>query len=479
MKNKEKFSFSTDFQLEVLRYIIRDKEGLSALTRIKPSYLTLIEHSIIADALMVFYKKHKRVPSQALLKETVKNLLDGKNYIDLITKDDVVNVINLVDNLYTKPLKDGDIIKDSIYKFAAYIEVKNLTESLDLTSFDQYGAYADKISQIIQNSKPEKKDAPLLMVKDTVKRQFDRQANPSVIPTPFRQLNDLTNGGGYPKGSIVVLLDKAKARKSFTLINIARAYLSHQKNVLYIDVENGDLQIMERMVQSTLKKTKKEMLSGEYDKLEQKHLRKYRRLGSEFVVKWLPAMVANANDIANVIKELRRDYDININVLVVDYAGKLASLRKDGDDFERISNVYIDLQNMAMEEDLDAIYTAQHITREGSKHKETRYEENDISGAISIIRNAQAIWGLNSTLEEEENNILRMEAVVQRDGPSYGRALFNMNPDTQRMDEFTKTQRAIYDEQYGSKLDESFKKADKKSKNPNAGNKKVEGNGDI
>lgn len=479
MKNKEKFSFSPEFQLEVLRYIIRAKEGLSALTRIKSSYLTLIEHSIIADALILFYKKHKRIPGQPILKETIRELLDGKTYADLVTKEDVTSVIGLVDNLYTKPLKDEDIIKDKIYKFAAYVEVKNLTESFDLSSFDQYGEYADKISQIIQKSKPEEKDYPLMMVRDVVKRQFERQANPSVIPTPFRQINDLTNGGGYSKGSIVVLLDKAKARKSFTLINIARAYLARQKNVLYIDVENGDLQIMERMVQSTLKKTKKEMLSGEYDKLEQKHLRKYKRLGSEFVVKWLPAMVANANDIATVIKELRRDYGIIINVLVVDYAGKLASLRKDGDDFERISNVYIDLQNMAVDEDLDAVYTAQHITREGAKHKETRYEENDISGAISIIRNAQAIWGLNSTAEEEENNILRMELVVQRDGPSFGRALFNMDPDTQRMDEFTKSQRSMYDEQYGHKLDESFKKAEKKSKNPNAGKKQVEGNGDI
>lgn len=477
MKNKEQFSFSTDFQLEVLRFIIKDKDGITALSRIKPGYLTLIEHSVIADALLSFSKKHNRIPGQPILKESINNLLESKNYVDLVTKEDVSSIISLVDNLYNKPLKDGDIIKDKIYKFAAYVEVKNLTESFDLTSFDQYGEYADKISQIIQKSKPEEKDAPLMMVRDTVKRQFDRQANPSVVPTPFRQINDLTNGGGYPKGSIVVLLDKAKARKSFTLINIARAYLSRQRNVLYIDVENGDLQIMERMVQSTLKKTKKEMMSGEYDTLEKKHLRKYKRLGSEFVVKWLPAMVANANDIADVIRDLRLTHGININVLVIDFAGKLASLRKDGDDFERISNVYIDLQNMAIAEDIDCIYTAQHITREGSKHKETKYEENDISGAISIIRNAQAIWGLNSTAEEEENNILRMEAVVQRDGPSFGRALFNMNPDTQRMDEFSKTQRTLYDEQYGAKLDESFKKKEGK-KNPNVG-KKVEGNGDI
>ena len=40
---------------------------------------------------------------------------------------------------------------------------------------------------------------------------------------------------------------------------------------------------------------------------------------------------------------------------------------------------------------LDIIWTAHHITREGKKHRKTRYDENDISGSIAIVRNAQVI----------------------------------------------------------------------------------------
>lgn len=50
---------------------------------------------------------------------------------------------------------------------------------------------------------------------------------------------------------------------------------------------------------------------------------------------------------------------------MVDYAGKLASIAGDREDFERISNVYIDLSNLAEEMKLDIIWTAHHITREG------------------------------------------------------------------------------------------------------------------
>ena len=126
---------------------------------------------------------------------------------------------------------------------------------------------------------------------------------------------------------------------------------------------------------------------------------------------------------------------------------------------------------------IQAICTAQHVTREGSKHKSTRYEESDISGAISIVRNAQCIIGLNSTNEEEENNVQRMEIVVQRDGKPSGRALFNLDVERQRMVEFTREQRATYDEQYGNKLDSNLKKSG--SRNPIAKETDKEKKGDI
>ena len=214
---------------------------------------------------------------------------------------------------------------------------------------------------------------------------------------------------------------------------------------------------MDRFIQSSINKTKKELYSGEYDKLEAKHLRKLARFGVELVVERVPAMITDCNYIRELIIKLRNQ-GINIKVLMVDYAGKLASIARDKEDFDRISNVYIDIQNLAEEMDLDIVWTAHHITREGKKHRTTRYDENDISGSIAIVRNAQVIMGLNSTEQEEKDNILRAEIVVQRDGLPSGRALFKCDVERQRCTEFTKEQRKQYDEVYGSKLDEQFKK---------------------
>lgn len=86
---------------------------------------------------------------------------------------------------------------------------------MDFSNFSLYENYQNKISSIIRNSKPQKEEEPLLMVGGTIKRQLMRKIDPDVIPTPYWQLNNLSNGSGYSKGSIFVILDKPKAKKLF------------------------------------------------------------------------------------------------------------------------------------------------------------------------------------------------------------------------------------------------------------------------
>lgn len=462
-KDKTKFEFSIEFQLEILRFLVRSKEAGLVINRIKPSYLVLIEHALIAEGIFKYYKKNKRVPSENILKEVIKELLESKDYIDLVTKDDIPNIFKIVHNLYNEPLKDADFIREKIYQFSTYVQMKNLNDSFDLNNFDQYEEYARKIDNILKKSKPKQDDEPIYLIRDTTERQFKRQAEPDVIPSPFRQLNQLTNAGGYPAHSVNVILDKPKARKTFFMINLARGYLAMRKSVLYVDLENGKAQIMDRMVQSSINRTKKEIYSGEYDKLESKHVRKLSRLGVEMVVQRMPAMVATCNDIRDLILKLRSQ-GIDIRVLFVDYAAKLASILGDKEDFDRISNVYIDLSNLAEDLNLDIIWTANHITREGKKHRTTCYDENDISGAISIVRNAQCIIGLNATEQEDRDGIQRVEIVVQRDGLSHGRALFKIDVERQRLREFTKEERVKYDQIYADKVDRAIKNKSKEIK---------------
>jgi len=463
-KPKFKFTFDVGFQLEILRFIIQDKEGGLVLKRIKANYLTLIEHSIVVEGISRFYKKSSKIPSKNVLKEVIKELLESRDYVDLVTKEDIPNINKVIDNLYGIPLKDRDYIQKKVYEFTTFVEMKNLNDSFDLNDFQQYEEYYKKIDKILQRSRPKKEDEPLYLIRGLVERQFKRQADPAIIPCPFRQVNKLTNAGGFPSHSVGVLLDKPKARKTFMLVNLALGYLKMKKSVLFIDLENGKDQIMDRIVQSSISKSKAEVYSGEYDSLEAKHIRKLQRFGVELVVERLPAMVATTDHIQEIIHKLAQQ-GINIKVLMIDYAAKLASTKNDREDTERISNVYIDIQNLAETEDLDIVWTANHITREGKKHRATRYDENDIAGCIGIIRHVQVVYGLNATPQEEEEGIQRLELVVQRDGKPSGRCLLHVDVEKQKAREFTIEQRKKYDELYGAKLEQAINKS---AKNPDA-----------
>ena len=114
-KDKNKFAFGTDFQQEILHYIIKDKNGILALNQVKDSYFTLINHQVIAKALAKLSKKNKRIPKNAsVLNQEIQDLLSVKGIADLVTKDDLVEIKHTVEKLYSEPLLDGEDIREKV-----------------------------------------------------------------------------------------------------------------------------------------------------------------------------------------------------------------------------------------------------------------------------------------------------------------------------------------------------------------------------
>ena len=81
--------------------------------------------------------------------EIQKNITaENKEYVDLVTKDDIPNIKKVIHNLYEYPLKDHDYIQSKIYQFSTYVEMKNLNDSFDLDDFNQIEAHLNNIKNI-------------------------------------------------------------------------------------------------------------------------------------------------------------------------------------------------------------------------------------------------------------------------------------------------------------------------------------------
>lgn len=443
-----KFQFTIEFQLDLLRFTVQDINGYKALELYNDSYFTLVEHAVIAYTLKRYYKKFRDIPGVTiLLEEMFKTFFENK-FKDLITKEDKDTILDTCKSLYKGIVKDGDQILLRTERFAQFVSLKGIMESADLLDYNQYDQLSKQVQKAVSPRLTDKEDKGSFLVSDVKERQFNRQDRSLIIPTPFKQMNRLTNAGGYAKASIIVILDEPKKFKTGMLVNTARGYLRHKKNVLYIDLENGEDELTIRVEQGVINKSKAEILSGEFDKQIQKALRKYKRIGAELVIKRMPAMTTTANDIENYMDKLYREHGLSFQVLVIDFMGKLGCTSGKENMSERISEAYIEISNLAVKKGVEHVWTAQHVVRAASVHRKTRYEGNDIAGDINIIRNAQAIWGLNRTPEEEALGIQRLELVDQRDGKPKGRVVFFVDVNTQRLTEMTREQRIEFDNQF-------------------------------
>lgn len=444
--DSDKYFYTVEFQQDIISYIVKDKFGLKALEYCNDGYFDLIEHALIIKGVLSYHKKHQIIPSKSLLKEELLSLFNSPEYSKVIPISDRENVFSLIDTIYKAPIIGGNDVFDRIKKYKVYRDVKEKVESFNITDLDSFEQFSDGISTSVRtlNDKPEANRGQFL-ISDIKDRQLKRQQLNPITPYPFKQMNDLTNAGGAVDGSINVILDKPKNLKTTFLANLAIGYLKMKMNVFIADYENGEDELLLRIEQSLTNKTKKEILSGEFDSKTQYILRKYKRLGAELFTKRYMAY--------HGLSELRKDlidlYDttgFRPQVLLMDYA---ALTVKSSDNLTReISNTYVEIKNLALEFGIKHIWSPHHIKREFFKFEADRYPSQSIADAIDIVKHVNLIVGLNRTAVDKEEGVLRAEIIEQRDGVPFGRSLFHTSIETQRITEFKKSEILAYNDTY-------------------------------
>lgn len=458
---REKFQFDVGFQWEILRYTVKDKHGYKALLLFKYEYFDLVEQQVIARALQRFFKRKKRVPSSAtILNEELNTLFKTKDYAQNLLDDDRKNIKARVKKLYKSTLQDGDEILHKCKQFASYVEFKKTLEDVDLENFTQYEAYSKRIQKAINLGMEIEEKKGSFIVAGHQARITQRYNTEDIIPTPYRQINNLTNAGGYEKGSVIVFMDSPKKGKTIVLVNFALSYIKKRgnnlklqgaykgvqraaKKVVYFDLENGETAITTRVDQSLLNKTKAEVLSHKFDDKLKKLYRQFRRYEGEIYVIRMPNG-CTTDDLQKELDEVYVNFGIKFEVAILDYAALMGARSGAKEDFQRISDVYLDVKNWSKHNGFDIVITAHHVVRTAYKRRLTKYEPEDLAKCIDIERHVDALYGIQQSKVDQAQSVFRIELLEQRDGDSFGRALFWVNIKTQRMVEFTKEEEQTY-----------------------------------
>lgn len=439
---KPKFEFDLEFQFNILRFTLTDKHGYKALDLYDDTSFTLIEDAIIAKAIKVYYKRKKKLPQErAYLREELRKLFMSPDYGKDLNEEDRKAVLKKVNSLYTHPVKDGDELLENLLRFRCFNELNKVLDNFNAKDFSQYETFATKIQKAITYKNTRDRDVGTFLIADARDRQNQRNYEGSIFPTPWLQLNKLSNSHkGYDKGIVAVILAPQKKFKTGLLINLVKGFLRLKKRILYVDLENGQNSIATRLEQSMINKPKNEVTSGQHDDKILKLFRKYKRIGAEVDIRRFPAYTTTTLDIEAYARKQYREFGIIYDLCIIDYVGNMGSINGDKDDFARISNAYIDVKNLTERMDWESTWTAAHTTREAAKRFATKFEPTDTAKCIDINRHIDLMLGLQQNDQERDQGVIRLELIEQRDGIDHGRCFYWINKENQYMKEFNRAQ---------------------------------------
>ncbi len=147
-------------------------------------------------------------------------------------------------------------------------------------------------------------------------------------PFPLESLNNITNGGMLAK-TLSIVMASTGGGKSIFLCNSASHLQQLGFNVLYITCEMSVKEIAKRIDADLLNATQDSITNNlvEGITLQERMSSKNRSNWGKLYIKEYPAGVANAAILRRDIEEIKRRYDIDIDVLVVDYLNLITTSR--------------------------------------------------------------------------------------------------------------------------------------------------------
>lgn len=446
---KLKFEFGIDFQELILKYTVTEKKGYKALELYEDGYFGLLEHQVIAFALKKYYKKRKRVPEEPYLRETIRVLYvsSSRDLFSALTDDDRATIDNVISRIYQGGVADSDTVLDKCINFARYAKFKDEMEKVDINKYDSYSSAVEKLNAANSIGAALEDDYGTSVVAGIHDRAYKRDILTGINPTPFWQFNRLLNSGGLTMGAVVLIAAQAKRFKTGFLINICKSLMKRKRRIIYFDFENGESALTTRSEQSIIGVSQEEVTSGDMDEKLLKILRKYKRLGAELIIKRMVAYSDTTIQMQAFIDKCKRDLGITFTDCIIDYPDLQAATSGKTDEFNRISDAYVDNKNFAEKNQFLSTWVASHVKSEAKKRRSSRYAQEDLAKCIDKIRHVDCALGLQESDEEIENGVMRLEVIDQRNGMRDGKMLFWVDLKKQTIKEFTKAQVKEYMDQ--------------------------------
>lgn len=317
-------------------------------------------------------------------------------------------------------------------EFETFTRHKSLERAIlkaaDMLENGEYGPVEGIIKEAVQISL--QKDLGINYYEDPVKRLESLKNRNGQMSTGWASL-DQKMYGGFNRGELIIFAAQSGGGKSVFLANLSVNYSQAGFNVVYVTLELSEELVGMRIDAMTTGIASREIFKN----LDEVNL-KVKMLGKKngaIQLKYMPSG-KTTNDIRSYLKEYQVKTGKKVDVLVIDYLDLLMPNGK------KISaeNLFIkdkfvseELRNLAMELNCLTI-TAAQFNRGAQDEQE--FDHSHISGGISKIQTADAVFGIFTSRAMRERGKYQLQFLKTRNSGAVGQNIeLDFDVDTLRV----------------------------------------------
>lgn len=412
--DKETFPFGVDFQKSLIRLICSDASfGFMAIKYLKPDYF---ENEVLVWAynyIVKYQAQFNAVPPVRLLEEETKRLDSTIKPLYQLVIDSVIHAdLSVEDWLRDRTL---DFIKRNIFT-AAFRESRTAYNTGGVSeAYDLMMAAMDELYQTAWLS-PDRS----WFFEEFGQRTSDRLSRDfgsDTVATGIHELDQVL-GGGLSRGELGIWIAYPKCGKSTLLVNHGvQAVRRSDVNTLHAVFE-GSRTLVENRYDTVFAKEAYNLVrtgrfNGDtYRRMEYDYQMYKRRLVVRgFTERWDYSVV----DIHEELRELKRLYDWEPALIVVDYGDLLRARVKTDSETESQRAAFRDLKSLANRG--YALWTASQAQRPKNDIDSDPHVlySRKIADCYDKVRVADFIGSINQTKEERAANQMRLFAELYRD----------------------------------------------------------------
>ena len=390
--------YGNSFQTKVLGLLLTDRKFLVDVSdSVTDDYFENTARKWIVNRLNKYFDEFHTTPTMEALQIEVKK--EDNEVLKIAVIEELKEAYKMADNAI-----DKEYIEQEFLKFCQNQQMKKaIMTSVDLLNDGDYESIRTLISKAIVTSQEKNIGHDFALDVEARYRPDDRR----VIPTPWPQINSITQGG-YGKGDLVIFFGGPGSGKSWAAISMALEAAKLGGNVVYYTLELGEGYVGQRF-DANMTQIPVDQLPMHRIKIEEAT----KGLAGKLIIKEYPPKRASLDDIERHLDQMWTQHNFKPDVIFIDYLDLLRNRRARNERKDDLDDIYTDAKGLAKELGIPIVSPSQ-VNRSGAADKVV--EGDKAAGSYDKIMIGDIIISTSRLRKDKVDNTSRWHIIKNRYG---------------------------------------------------------------